>query len=70
MITSLSHSRLIAFLEQCRGVKLENQCVVITRETGQTSNPRYFASGDRVSGGREVVADGKRAAHGILQWLQ
>jgi glutamate synthase (NADPH/NADH) small chain len=73
VITSLGQSRLIAFLERCRGVKLSNQCVVVTRETGQTSNPKYFAGGDCVSGGREVVdavADGKRAARGILEWLQ
>jgi glutamate synthase (NADPH/NADH) small chain len=70
VITSLGQSRLIAFLEQCRGVTLENQRVVITPETGQTSHPKYFAGGDCVSGGREVVdavADGKRAARGILR---
>src|SRR5712691_3271473 len=69
VITSLGQSRLIAFLERVRGVKLQNQRVAITRETGQTSNPKYFAGGDCVSGGREVVdavADGKRAAGGIL----
>ena len=69
VITSLGQSRLIAFLEQCRGVKLQNQCVAVARETGQTSSPQYFAGGDCVSGGREVVdavADGKRAALGIL----
>ena len=43
--------------------------VVINRETGQTANPKYFAGGDCVNGGREVVdavADGKRA--GIWEW--
>jgi len=63
---------MIALLEQCRGVKLQNQCVAVTRETGQTSNPKYFAGGDCVSGGREVVdavADGKRAARGIIQFI-
>jgi dihydropyrimidine dehydrogenase (NAD+) subunit PreT len=72
VITSLGQSRLISFLEKCRGVKLEKQCVAITRETGQTANPKYFAGGDCVSGGREVVdavADGKRAARGIIQFL-
>jgi dihydropyrimidine dehydrogenase (NAD+) subunit PreT len=72
VITSLGQSRLIAFLQQCRGLKLENQRVAINRETGQTANPRYFAGGDCVSGGREVVdavADGRRAAMGILQSL-
>ena len=72
VITSLGQSRLIAFLAQCRGVKLENQRVTINRETGQTANPKYFAGGDCVNGGREVVdavADGKRAALGIIQSL-
>jgi dihydropyrimidine dehydrogenase (NAD+) subunit PreT len=73
VITSLGQSRLIGFLEKCRGVELRNQCVAVVRETGQTSNPKYFAGGDCVSGGREVVdavADGKRAALGILRVLR
>jgi len=72
VITSLGQSRLLGFLAQCRGVELRNQCVAIDRETGQTANPKYFAGGDCVSGGREVVdavADGKRAATGILATL-
>ena len=38
--------------------------ILIDRATGQTSNPKFFAGGDCVNGGREVVdavADGKRA---------
>jgi dihydropyrimidine dehydrogenase (NAD+) subunit PreT len=45
----------------------------VNRETGQTANPKYFAGGDCVNGGREVVdavADGKRAAVGIAKWLE
>ena len=37
--------------------------------TGQTGNPRYYAGGDCVNGGREVVdavAEGKRAAQAML----
>ncbi|HVP00672.1 MAG TPA: FAD-dependent oxidoreductase [Bryobacteraceae bacterium] len=44
----------------------------VDRLTGQTSNPKYFAGGDCINGGREVVdavADGKRAAQGIAKWL-
>jgi glutamate synthase (NADPH/NADH) small chain len=44
----------------------------VNRETGQTRYPKYFAGGDFVNGGREVVdavADGKRAALGIKKWL-
>ena len=46
--------------------------MVIDRATGQTTNPKYFAGGDCVNGGREVVdavADGKRAALGIAAAL-
>ena len=41
--------------------------------TGQTSNPKFFAGGDVVNGGVsavEAVRDGKRAAHGIDEWLR
>jgi glutamate synthase (NADPH/NADH) small chain len=39
----------------------------------QTSNPKYFAGGDCVNGGGEVVdavAHGKKAAAGIHQSLE
>ena len=38
----------------------------------QTTNPRYFAGGDCVSGGQEVVnavAEGKRAAESIATFV-
>ncbi len=44
----------------------------VNRATGQLANSKYFAGGDCVNGGREVVdavADGKRAAIGMAQWL-
>jgi dihydropyrimidine dehydrogenase (NAD+) subunit PreT len=47
--------------------------VVVNASTGQTSNPRYFAGGDCVNGGREVVdavAEGQRAALGIARRLE
>jgi dihydropyrimidine dehydrogenase (NAD+) subunit PreT len=53
-------------------VRLERGRIVINRETGQTSNPKFFAGGDCTNGGREVVdavADGKRAGIGIAVWL-
>jgi glutamate synthase (NADPH/NADH) small chain len=45
---------------------------MVNPQTGQTADPKYFAGGDCVNGGREVVdaaAEGKRAAQGILEWL-
>jgi glutamate synthase (NADPH/NADH) small chain len=59
-------------LSQVGGVTIERGRVAIDRATGQTANPKYFAGGDCVNGGREVVdavADGKRAALGIAAWL-
>jgi glutamate synthase (NADPH/NADH) small chain len=44
--------------------------VVVVNEEGQTQNPRYWAGGDCISGGQEVVnavAEGKRAARGIAR---
>ena len=43
-----------------------------TNDEFQTSNPKYFAGGDAVNGGAEVVNaayDGKMAAQGIHNWL-
>ena len=72
VIPAIGQSRLTQIVSRCPGVQLAEGRVVITRENGQTANPKYFAGGDCVNGGREVVdavADGKRAATGIAQWL-
>ena len=73
VIPSIGQSRLLDFLSQFRDVQLSGGCVAVDQATGQTSNPRYFAGGDCVNGGREVVdavADGKRAASGIAARLE
>ena len=73
VIPAIGQSALLEFLQACRGLRLDQGRVVIDRETGQTSNPRYYAGGDCVNGGREVVdavADGKRAAIGIARALE
>jgi dihydropyrimidine dehydrogenase (NAD+) subunit PreT len=72
VIPAIGQSPLLDLLTQVRGVIIERGRVLIDRATGQTANPKYFAGGDCVNGGREVVdavADGKRAAHGIAAWL-
>jgi len=73
VIPSIGQSRLVEFLSRCRGVEVNQGQVSVRRETGQTANPKYFAGGDSVNGGREVVdavADGKRAGAGIAAWLE
>ncbi len=47
--------------------------ILINSENYQTSNPKYFAGGDAVNGGAEVVNaafEGKIAAQGICKWLK
>jgi glutamate synthase (NADPH/NADH) small chain len=49
-----------------------NAIINVNEETFQTSNQMYFAGGDSINGGSEVVNaayDGKMAAHGIHQYL-
>ena len=73
VIPAIGQSPLLEFLKSCRSLRLEEGRVYINRATGQTSNPRYFAGGDCVNGGREVVdavADGKRAALGIADLME
>jgi len=73
VIPAVGQSRFLEFLSEARGVELSDGNVVVDPETGRTSNPRYYAGGDCVNGGREVVdavAEGKRAAAGIAQWLE
>jgi glutamate synthase (NADPH/NADH) small chain len=44
--------------------------VEVDRASGRTSHPKYYAGGDCVNGGREVVdavADGKRAGIAIAR---
>jgi dihydropyrimidine dehydrogenase (NAD+) subunit PreT len=69
VIPAIGQSPLVELLMEFSQIAIENGRVIIDRATGQTANPRFFAGGDCTNGGREVVdavADGKRAALGIL----
>ena len=73
VIPAIGQSPLLDMLRQYRGISLERGRVMVDRETGQTTNPKYFAGGDCVNGGREVVdavADGKRAGLAIAKLLE
>jgi glutamate synthase (NADPH/NADH) small chain len=73
LIPAIGQAPLLAFLETLGGVKVESGRVQVDRATGQTANPRYFAGGDCVNGGREVVdavADGKRSALAMIRVLE
>jgi dihydropyrimidine dehydrogenase (NAD+) subunit PreT len=73
VIPATGQSRSVDFLSKCRGVEVKDGCIVTDTSTGRTANPRYYAGGDCVNGGREVVdavAEGKRAGLGIVSWLE
>lgn len=64
--------KLEALLKGIQNLDLEWGKVLVN-EQGQTSNPHYFAGGDCVNGGKEVVnaaAEGKKAAQGIDAYLK
>jgi glutamate synthase (NADPH/NADH) small chain len=70
VVPAIGQSPLTQLLQELRGVEVRDGRMVADRVTGQTGNPRYFAGGDCVNGGREVVdavAGGKRAAIAMLK---
>jgi dihydropyrimidine dehydrogenase (NAD+) subunit PreT len=53
-------------------LEIDAKTRIKTNDEFQTSNPMYFAGGDAINGGAEVVNaayDGKMAAQGIHNWL-
>jgi glutamate synthase (NADPH/NADH) small chain len=73
IIYAIGQSPLLDLLSACRCLELSHGRVVVNRATGATSSPKYFAGGDCVNGGREVVdavADGKRSGIAIAQALE
>jgi dihydropyrimidine dehydrogenase (NAD+) subunit PreT len=72
VIKALGQKRKTDFLQQIAALELKNGCVAVDFNM-RTANPKYFAGGDCVNGGGEVVdavAHGKRAAAGIHQALE
>jgi len=73
VIKATGQAKQGAFYNLIDNLKIDNKTrLVVDTETYQTSNPMYFAGGDAVNGGAEVVNaayDGKMAAQGIHQWL-
>jgi dihydropyrimidine dehydrogenase (NAD+) subunit PreT len=72
VVLAIGQGTHTSFLD-CGKVELDKGRIVVNRANGQTSNPKLFAGGDCINGGREVVdavADGKRAGIGIATWLE
>jgi glutamate synthase (NADPH/NADH) small chain len=69
IVPAVGQSPLAELVQQFRGIDIHSGRILAEPATGRTGNPRYFAGGDCVNGGREVVdavADGKRAALAML----
>lgn len=72
VIKSVGQNIEESFLSQIPNLKIKNGMVVVNPETYQTANSKFFAGGDCINGGKEVVNaayDGKRAAHGIHKFV-
>ncbi len=72
IVKALGQQPMTEFLRSIPGIELRSGRVVVDSATHQTANPKYFAGGDCVNGGREVVdavAEGMAAARGIDAWL-
>ncbi|MBC7910816.1 MAG: FAD-dependent oxidoreductase, partial [Pyrinomonadaceae bacterium] len=69
VIKALGQQKRRSFFQNISGVELDSAGrIVVNKETMQTGNPKYFAGGDCVNGGREAVdasQHGKLAAQGI-----
>ena len=73
VIKATGQAKQLHFLSLIAGLDVDGRGrIVANAHTGQTTNPRYFASGDARNGGAEVVnaaAEAKVAARGIHAYL-
>lgn len=72
VIFATGQAKQTGFLGQINNLKLASNGKIEVNEKGQTSNPKYFAGGDAVNGGAEVVnaaAEGKLAAKGMVEYF-
>jgi glutamate synthase (NADPH/NADH) small chain len=69
VIKATGQTKQLDFLGLITGLETDAKgCIKVNKETFQTTNSKYYAAGDAVSGGQEVVnavANGKKAAKAI-----
>lgn len=73
VIKATGQAKQGSFYSLIDGLEIDSKTrIVVNPETNQSTNPKYFAGGDAINGGAEVVngaADGKLAAKGIHNYL-
>jgi dihydropyrimidine dehydrogenase (NAD+) subunit PreT len=72
VVRAVGQRPVTQFLRAVRGIDLHKNGTVVVDARRQTGNPKYFAGGDCVNGGSEVVdavAEGMAAARGIEAWF-
>ena len=72
VIKATGQSKQTELLKLIDGLMVDGKGKITVNENYQSTNKKYFAAGDAVSGGQEVVnavADGKKAAWGMKQYL-
>lgn len=72
VIKATGQSKQVELFSLIPGLKLDKGKIVVNKENHQTSNLKYFAAGDCVNGGKEVVnavAEANIAARGIHSYL-
>ena len=70
IVPAIGQSPIAQLVQEMRGIEVRDGRIIADLATGKTGNPRYFAAGDCVNGGREVVdavAGGQRAARAMLE---
>jgi dihydropyrimidine dehydrogenase (NAD+) subunit PreT len=73
VVRAIGQEPVTNFLHAVQGIALRENDTIVVSERFQTGNAKYFAAGDCVNGGKEVVdavAEGMAAARGIDAWLE
>jgi dihydropyrimidine dehydrogenase (NAD+) subunit PreT len=72
VVRAIGQEPVTTFARAVQGINVRENGTISVNERHQTGNAKYFAAGDCVNGGKEVVdavAEGMAAARGIDAWL-
>lgn len=72
VVRAIGQEPVTTFARAVQGISVRENGTIAVNDRFQTGNAKYFAAGDCVNGGKEVVdavAEGMAAARGIDAWL-